>query len=185
MFRFASIACSVTLVWSACSNNTGVEPAPPVAVAELQNAAGQTVGSATFSPAPNGGLRVRVEVFGVAPGSHGIHIHAIGACDGSTAAAFSSAGGHFNPTAKEHGTLNPAGWHGGDLPNVVVGTSGAGTLDAVAESVTAAEGAASLFDADGSALVLHQNEDDLRTNAGPSGPGNSGARIACGVITQL
>jgi Cu-Zn family superoxide dismutase len=128
------------------------------------------------------GVRLRVTVNGLTPGAHGIHIHAVGTCDGSTTAAFSSAGGHFNPTSKQHGRQNPNGWHGGDLPNIVVDASGNGTLDATAESLTLDAGPAALLDADGSAVVVHANQDDERTDTGPSGPGNSGARIACGVI---
>jgi Cu-Zn family superoxide dismutase len=102
----------------------------------------------------------------------------------STTAAFSSAGGHFNPTSKQHGRLNPAGPHAGDLPNVVVDALGNGTLDVTAESLALTDGVAAILDADGSAVIVHANQDDERTDAGPSGPGNSGARVACGVIRR-
>ena len=170
---------------AACANLlTGPREASPDAVALLRDAAGQVVGEVQLFKGAPGAVRTWVRVQGVTPGAHGIHIHAIGKCDATTGAAFSSAGGHFNPTSKEHGHLNPAGAHGGDLPNVMVAQSGTGLLEATAEQVTITDGPATLFDADGSALVLHQNEDDLRTNSGPQGPGNSGARIACGVITR-
>jgi Cu-Zn family superoxide dismutase len=70
------------------------------------------------------------------------------------------------------------------LPNIVVDASGNGTLDATAASLTLDTGLAAIFDADGSAVVIHANQDDERTDAGPSGPGNSGARVACGIVRR-
>ena len=82
-----------------------------------------------------------------------------------------------------HGRLNPEGWHGGDLPNILVdSTTRNGSLDAVAESLTMNSGSRALLDADGSAIIVHANRDDERTDTGPLGPGNSGPRIACGVL---
>lgn len=153
------------------------------ASAQLRDASGQMIGDVRFTGV-TGGVRVRVSVRGVSPGAHGLHLHAVGACDGSTTPAFSSAGGHFNPTGKQHGHENPAGPHLGDLPNLVVDANGTGSLDLVAEWLTLGTGDGTLFDADGSALVLHQNQDDQRTDSGPQGPGNSGARVACGVLTR-
>jgi Cu-Zn family superoxide dismutase len=174
----ALIAC---LLPPACSRNTAIES--PAAIASLRDASGRDVGSAEFRSATSG-LAVRIRVSGLSAGSHGVHIHAVGTCDASTTAAFSSAGGHFNPTSKQHGRLNPAGPHAGDLPNVVVDASGNGTLDVTAESLALTDGVAAILDADGSAVIVHANQDDERTDAGPSGPGNSGARVACGVIRR-
>ena len=130
-----------------------------------------------------GGVALDVRVAGISPGAHGIHIHAIGACDRPTTVAYSSAGGHFNPTAKQHGRLNPSGWHVGDLPNIVVDSAtGRGSIKTVVESLTLQDGLTALLDADGSAIVVHANRDDERTDTGPAGPGNSGARVACGVF---
>ena len=176
-----SALVALVLVSTGCSRAATSNPTPPAAVATMRDASGRTVGSASFAAATNG-VRLRISVNGLAPGAHGIHVHAVGACDGSTPTAFSSAGGHFNPTSKQHGRLNPSGWHVGDLPNLVVDASGNGSADVVVESLTLDSGAAALLDADGSALVIHANPDDERTDAGSSGPGNSGARIACGVI---
>ena len=143
--------------------------------AALHDAAGAAIGTARFTEDAAGAVHLTVHVRGVAPGLHGLHLHAVGSC---VAPAFASAGGHFNPTAREHGHLNPAGFHAGDLPNVIVNAAGVGQL-----ATTVAQFAlAQLLDADGTALVLHANEDDRRTNAGPLGPGNSGARIACGAL---
>ncbi|MBI5878222.1 MAG: superoxide dismutase family protein [Chloroflexi bacterium] len=145
------------------------------ATAELKNAAGQVVGTATLVQA-SGGVRVTASVKGLQAGKHGIHIHAVGKCEGPD---FTTAGGHFNPDGKQHGAQNPAGAHAGDLPNLTVAVDGSGAYDATAAKATLASGAPnSLFDADGSALVIHLSEDDEKTDP----TGNSGARIACGVI---
>ena len=115
----------------------------------------------------------------VQPGEHGIHLHAVGRCDGPD---FTTAGGHFNPTMKQHGLQNPQGAHGGDLPNLVVGpgsaTQGGYAYQATATGVTLSPGPASLFDADGTALVIHANPDDHLTDPA----GNSGPRVACAVL---
>ena len=91
-----------------------------------------------------------------------------------------SAGGHFNPTNRQHGLRNPQGPHAGDLPNLTVDANGAGTFQATNALVTLGAGTSSLFDADGSALVIHADPDDEMTDP----TGNSGGRIACGVITR-
>ncbi|HEV2148533.1 MAG TPA: superoxide dismutase family protein [Longimicrobiaceae bacterium] len=146
----------------------------------LHNPAGEVVGTARLVEDAAGRVHLSVHVEGLAPGLHGMHLHAVGRCDGSTTPAFASAGGHFNPTGAEHGHHNPAGHHAGDLPNLVVNPAGVGRLSTTLEQFAIAD----LFDADGTALVIHQNEDDLRTNTGPLGPGNSGPRIACGVVSR-
>ena len=89
-----------------------------------------------------------------------------------------SAGGHYNPSGNLHGLDNPSGPHNGDLPNLIVNEAGIGRLNATTDRVTLSPGAATLFDADGSALVVHAGPDDNVSNPA----GNSGARIACGVI---
>ena len=124
-----------------------------------------------------GGVTVAVTLQGtdvVKPGEHGIHLHAVGKCDGPD---FTTAGGHFNPTGKKHGARNPEGPHAGDLPNLVAGAQGA-TYQATASGVTLSPGPASLFDADGTALVIHANPDDHMTDPA----GNSGPRVACAVL---
>lgn len=142
----------------------------------LVDAQGRNVGSAVFTQAPDG-VRINVNVAGLPAGTHGIHIHEVGEC---TPPDFTSAGGHLNPAGREHGLQNPQGPHAGDLPNLVVGADGRGELEVVNERVTLAPGAAnSLFRPGGTSLVIHATADDQRTS--PSG--NSGARIACGVIS--
>ena len=145
------------------------------------NAAGQTVGWVRLVEDRTGVVHVNVHVSGLPPGLHGIHIHAIGACSPT----FAAAGGHYNPLGHEHGLNNPNGAHAGDLPNLIVNANGVGHLNATTEGVTLTPGPATLFDstasAEGSAFIIHANEDDQVTNATN---GNSGARIACAVIER-
>jgi len=115
----------------------------------------------------------------VKAGQHGIHFHAVGKCDGPD---FTTAGAHFNPTNKMHGTKNPQGPHLGDLPNLPIDASTAAQSGYAAslttKMVTLSAGPASIFDADGTALVIHASPDDEMTD--PSG--NSGGRVACAVL---
>ena len=144
-----------------------VAPPPRPSPVEIRRADGSLAARAMVWQTP-AGVEVRVQAAGLAPGHYGVHLHAVGRCE---APAFASAGPHWNPTARQHGTLNPAGHHLGDLPNLDVDAQGAGRLEfAIA--------GASLSGADGTALVIHAAADDYRTD--PSG--NSGARIACGVL---
>lgn len=106
------------------------------------------------------------------PGRHGIHVHNVASCSSATA-SFSGAGSHHNPAAVTHGS------HAGDLPNLTVNRAGFGHLHTTTDRLTLSAGAHSVFDADGSALVIHAAEDDLVTDP----TGNSVARVACGVIT--
>lgn len=150
-------------------------PAEPIATATLLTASGAGAGSATIVE-DGSSLRLGVSARGLPPGPHGIHLHAVGKCE---APGFTSAGGHLNPQGHQHGLENPAGAHLGDLPNLDVAADGtavlsislAGTRPALTEA---------LFDTDGTALVVHAAADDNRTD--PSG--NSGARIACGVMRR-
>ena len=144
--------------------------------AVLRTESGQTVGTAIFTEV-GGGVRITLQARDLPPGRHGIHIHAVGLCE---APAFTSAGAHFNPTNRQHGLNNPAGPHAGDLPELVVAANGTANYAATNRLVTLAPGPTSLFDADGSALVVHADPDDQMTD--PSG--NSGARIACGTLVR-
>ena len=151
---------------------------PTSAGAVLRNAAGDSVGWARLTQATAGSVDVEVEVGTTSPGDHGVHFHAVGTCDGGGESPFGSAGGHHNPAGRKHGLENPEGPHNGDLPNLTTDSTGRGMLRASTDRVTLAAGTASLFDADGSALVVHAGADDQKTD--PSG--NSGSRVACGVI---
>lgn len=147
------------------------EPSTRIAVAMLRLPGGTPVGRATAREAA-GGLRITIDAMAMSAGTHGAHIHATGKCDSPD---FMTAGGHWNPAGTMHGSMNPAGPHSGDLPNLLIGTDGRGTLGVTIPAGTM-DG---LLDADGAAMVVHAATDDLMTD--PSG--NSGARIACGVFS--
>ncbi len=147
------------------------------AAALLRNAEGKTVGMAHFTQESKG-VRIAVTVKNLSPGERGIHIHAVGRCEPPD---FASAGPHFNPLGKQHGLKNPAGPHAGDLPNLVVKEDGSAIYEQSTESVTLVAGELSLFDADGSALIIHADADDQQTDP----TGNSGGRVICGVITPM
>ena len=144
--------------------------------ADLKDGAGKSVGSASLRETSSGVL-ISVNVNGLTEGLHAVHVHAVGKCEGP---AFTSAGGHFNPLSKNHGLKNPAGPHAGDLPDMYVNKDGTGRYEARMESMTLDAGQTSVFDADGSAIVVHATADDNVTDPA----GNSGDRIACGVITR-
>jgi Cu-Zn family superoxide dismutase len=151
-------------------------PIQPQAMAELKNAGGEVVAKAGFWEEGEG-VRIFVQAQKLSPGKHGIHLHATGKCDPPD---FVSAGGHYNPLEKKHGLLSAAGAHAGDLPNLEIGPDGTGTLHYATKLATLGSGPTSLFPAGGTALVIHAGPDDQMSD--PSG--NSGARIACGVITR-
>ena len=151
---------------------------PPVKIdvrasATLNDVANTTIGSATFADTP-AGLLVSISISGLGIGPHGVHLHAVGSC---VTPGFTSAGPHFNPGGKQHGFLNPQGHHAGDLPNIVSPPSGVHRVEFIVEGVKIS-GRGGLMDDDGAAIVVHGAADDHSTD--PSG--NSGGRIACGVI---
>jgi Cu-Zn family superoxide dismutase len=148
-------------------------PIPIQATASLIDAASKNIGTVNFTDTP-AGLLVIGTVSGLGIGTHGIHLHTVGMCEPS---GFSSAGGHFNPTGAKHGFRNPAGHHAGDIPNIVTQAAGKHGFQFIVTGVRLT-GDGGLLDADGASIVIHSVADDYMTD--PSG--NSGARLACGVI---
>lgn len=164
------------LLLAGCYALAGTEV--PVSTVNLVLSNGAVAGTVRAFDQPTGVL-LRIEAAGLPPGTHGVHVHMVGRCDPP---AFTSAGGHWNPTSRKHGHNNPAGWHAGDLGNVGIGADGrlvAGLLVPNANLYAATAGAPNVvLDADGAALVIHAKPDDETTD--PSG--NSGDRIACAVL---
>ncbi len=147
------------------------------AIADLVGTGGESVGTAIFTQTP-AGVQITIRATGLPPGEHGLHLHEVGACDPPD---FTTAGAHFNPGHNQHGLRNPLGPHAGDLPNLRVGGDGTATATITTDRVTLDQGETSLFDADGSALVVHAMADDQLSDPA----GNSGGRIACGIITPI
>lgn len=162
------------LLLTACADRPPEAARPREAWAELKNGAGASIGWATLRE-ENGRIQIAVQVTGLTPGRHGIHIHAVGRCEPP---GFTTAGEHWNPAGRQHGLANPQGAHAGDLPELEADGSGRARYEATTERLTLAAGPTSLFDTDGSAVVIHAQPDDQRTD--PSG--NSGDRVACGRI---
>jgi Cu-Zn family superoxide dismutase len=167
----------ILAMFSGCSSLQRAANSVAFAVAPIRDVNGALVGTAQLSQDANGVVHVDIASLALPAGTHGIHFHQVGKCDGGTT-AFSTAGGHFNPLGKEHGLSNPNGPHAGDAPNVVIPASGVGGVSFTTDRVSLTPGPTSLFDADGSAIVVHAGADDQLSQ--PSG--NSGARIACGVV---
>lgn len=137
----------------------------------VRDASGRELGNLAIDETPSG-LAVTGSLLGLAPGDHGVHFHMVGKCE----APFETAGGHWNPTTKQHGSANPQGPHLGDLTSITVGSDSTANVSLMSPGGTL-RGTNALLDADGASFVIHADADDNRTD--PSG--NSGARIACGV----
>lgn len=182
MKRLAALAAAIVLV--ACGYRVAQTDAPADPYYEgtsavkasggLLDQSGRAVGLATFSETRLGVL-VDLKVVALPPGTHGVHIHAVGKCDRPD---FMTAGAHFNPGGAQHGAHNPKGPHAGDLPNLVVADDGRGSLSYVDPLISLEPGASNSVV--GLALVVHANADDEQTDPA----GNSGGRIACGLISK-
>lgn len=177
--RFLMIAIAASAM--ACSSAQRIRNSVATATAIMYNTSGAAIGTAQLSQDQNGSVFVDIASISLPAGTHGIHFHAVGRCDTGTTSAFSSAGGHYNPMAKQHGLQNPNGPHAGDNPNITIPASGAGEVAFTTDRVSLTPGTASLFDADGSSLVIHAGADDQMTDPA----GNSGGRIACGVVRAI
>ena len=168
----------LALTATACSTAMRMRNAAARAEAVMYNSSGTAVGTAQLWQDANGTVNVEISSLTLPAGTHGIHFHDVGKCEGP---AFTTAGGHYNPMGMEHGLQNPKGPHAGDNPNIVIPDSGVGNVSFSTDRVSLTPGTRTLLDADGTALVVHAGADDQVTN--PSG--NSGARIACGIVRAL
>jgi Cu-Zn family superoxide dismutase len=138
----------------------------------LRDLAGRRVGTVTLTES-YAGVIIAGNITGLGLGAHAIHLHAVGKCD----PPFTTAGGHFNPTAKRHGFMSAQGWHLGDLPNIDTPAAGKLKFDLLAKDVTL-RGVNALVDNDGASIVIHAARDNYYFDP----EGDSGSRIACGVI---
>ena len=191
MFREMRSTVAITLVGFVLAavlglliSRCGGADEPPVgliAAAALTSPSGESIGTVTFTQAETGVL-IQAEAQGLEPGGHAFIVHSVGAC----APDFSAAGDHFDPDDTKQGFVHPnwnqrsseAGGHGGDLPNIYASTDGSARADFYTNGITLqADQKHSIFDADGSAIVIHENPD---TYMGEHS--DTGRRVACGVI---
>ena len=143
---------------------------------ELKDADGKSVGTAMIMEAKGGGVTIAIDFKGLPPGEHALHFHQTAKCE----APFATAGGHFNPDMKKHGTENPEGPHAGDMANFTVAASGAAKATITNTKVTMGMAANSIYANGGTALMIHAAADDMKSDPA----GNAGARIACGVVVK-
>jgi Cu-Zn family superoxide dismutase len=170
-----SILAATTALALSALTLAGAQGDRKAATAEVKDAQGKVVATAKFKGV-KGGVQLSVKATGLPAGVHAIHIHTVGKCEGP---AFTTAGGHFNPAKKQHGMMNPAGHHAGDMPNFTINAKGTGTYKTVIQGVTlAGDGETSLFHSGGTSLVIHEKEDDMKSDPA----GNAGPRLACGLV---
>lgn len=185
--RLAASVLSSAILLGACagraeeSSVTAGAPADQASGAVIESSRamvrdrlGRELGALALTNAPTG-VRLAGTLRGLPPGEHGFHVHTTGACSPS----FEGAGGHWNPTARKHGRDNPMGPHHGDIVNITVGADSSVVVDATT-SGGSLFGTDPLLDADGAAVVVHAGPDDHRTDPA----GDSGSRLACGVVTR-
>jgi len=171
------IGLLVTGLFAGCADHRDLPRS--AATVNLINASGQ-IGVAELTEDSQGVVSLTVTVSGLPAGAHGIHFHAVGAAQPTDTPAFNSSGAHYNPASHQHGLKNPMGTHAGDLPNLIVDSQGNGVLVTTTNRISLTDGPITLFDSNGSSLIIHANEDDQVTDP----TGNSGGRIAGGVIVR-
>jgi len=149
----------------------------PHAVAHMKMLDGSAAGTVEFGQT-NHGVLVTFDLHGLPPGAHGIHIHTSGNCDAKT--KFTSAGPHFSLEPKNHGFMTKGGPHPGDLPNQFAAADGSLHASTLSNMLALGNGKKSIFDRDGASIIVHAKADDYSSQPA----GNSGDRIACGVIVR-
>ncbi|MET1754775.1 superoxide dismutase family protein [Novosphingobium sp. RD2P27] len=178
MNRFATFVCAAAVFGAgpALAQSNATKPGPHGVVhASVIGADGRDHGVVTLKDTPHGVL-VTTNLNGLPEGEHGFHFHEKGMCEPQQ--KFTTAGGHYAPGGSKHGFMVEQGPHGGDMPNQHVGASGKLVSEVLNTGVTLADGPRTLFDMDGSALVIHAKPDDYKSQ--PSG--DAGDRIACAVL---
>ena len=175
-FAFASLAVAT----AGCAHAPSPLNRIAVAYSTLSGPAGDSRGTAELWQDTDNVVHVRLQLHDLTPGDHGIHFHAVAKCEGAGTTPFATAGAHYNPIGRQHGLQNAAGPHAGDAPNVTVGADGRADVGFTTDRATLTAGSTSLFDADGSSIVIHAAPDDQTSQ--PSG--NSGARVACGTLRR-
>lgn len=169
---------SVTVEDEEEGQEAGVDEEYLFTTVEMMNSDGDMIGTAELTENEEG-VTILLGLQDLEPGTKAIHFHETGQCD---APDFESAGGHFNPTDASHGLDHPEGPHAGDLPNIEIGEDGTINDELVAENVSMTSGEEnSLVREGGTSLVVHESADDGETQ--PSG--DSGARIACGIVPEV
>lgn len=172
--RFIPLAALAAIATTGCAT-VYEDNADEIGSAAILDRSGNNVGTATLYSLA-GEVTISVSLDGLSAGTHAVHLHTTGDC---SATDFTSAGGHLNPMGNQHGRLNPQGAHLGDLPNAEVSSDGVGTVSTILRG-TSATIVPQIFDADGTALVVHEGADDYRSD--PAGA--AGSRVACGVFTR-
>lgn len=173
-------ALSAALLTSLACQQEAAEREPEEGVGITASAAikgmdGEDLGTVMLTQGPQGVL-IAADLNGLPPGGHGFHIHSVGSCSPD----FAAAGAHFDPAGETHGFLHSTGQHAGDLPNIYAAGDGTARADAFTRDVTLATGdERSLFDSDGSAIIVHEKPDAYGEDVG-----SAGSRIACGVIER-
>ena len=172
------IALAVGMALPACGGNG--QSVPPVtgvgseATAIMSGPDGEDMGTVALTQGPNGVL-VSADVTGLSPGGHGFHVHEVGSCSPD----FGAAGDHANFSAEGHGFMDPGGFHAGDLPNIFAAADGTARADVFTAKLTLGAGADhSIFDGDGSAIIIHAKPDSYGESP------EAGDRVACGVIER-
>jgi Cu-Zn family superoxide dismutase len=166
---------SVTIALLALALPLAPAFAQDTASATLIDNTGKKIGNAKLRQGPKGVL-INVKVSGLTPGKHGLHLHSHGECDPTT--GFKSAKGHVGKVTGAHGLMSPKGPEPGDLPNIFVGSDGAGEMETYTMLVSIGKGDHNLLDTDGSTLIIHEKADDHITQP----IGGAGPRVACGII---